>query len=380
MDKKGMTLIELLIVLGLMAALAGMTLSTVTDMDERARGNVTRERLASIRAAVMGDPGGGPGFLRDMGRLPRQDFGRDEGEELAELWDWNRDRDYSRYRTRQPDSDPLTLSSAPTASAFAIDSGWRGPYLPPPRGGKLFDGFGRNFTLPDPADIWIWKVTGQTGADDGQTESVVLLPRPEEGNPEPLASSIHVYAYLHHYTGHPYIKAVQDEEESGGGEPEGEEEESGEESGEDDDNAGESVSWQRRNIPYIEGEWRIAAPDKWNDVDLTYVLFIPRPDEAGQAAVVYPVPDTDKLPGEWEISRYEGDPIYAAQAKLYVCATVTRLAPRSEEEWLSDGPPAEEDPDASRFLDCGDPILLPLRPGINHVDVYLREKRMPHGS
>ena len=69
-NNRGFTLIEMLFVLGLMAALAGMTGSSVSELDDRSRARVTHERLQLIRTAIMGDKPGAPSFVRDMGRFP----------------------------------------------------------------------------------------------------------------------------------------------------------------------------------------------------------------------------------------------------------------------------------------------------------------------
>jgi len=76
-NQRGVTLLELLLVVTILSALAFITLSQVTDNDAQVRFEDTRNRLARIRYAIVGDRfrtiNGQPeirGFVADMGRLP----------------------------------------------------------------------------------------------------------------------------------------------------------------------------------------------------------------------------------------------------------------------------------------------------------------------
>ncbi len=108
-SKRGMTLIELLIVLGIMAALATVALTTLDGMGDRTRMDTTRARLDAIEEAIVGD-GLKPGrFVSDMGRLPVVHYDKpnpagsgtvatEEGETLIELWNsYNLAADASVY-------------------------------------------------------------------------------------------------------------------------------------------------------------------------------------------------------------------------------------------------------------------------------------------
>ncbi len=192
----GMTLIELLIVLGIMAALATVALTALDGMGDRTRADTTRSRLDAIEEAIVGD-GRSPGrFISDMGRLPvkhdqipnpaNPSVLRDTqaGEGLVELWS-PLDDNYARrpvvrfFNGFESDSEPIYitamtshgvppvdtdgvaarfpetgLSSPDPASALIVElpGGWQGPYLQV-GGDRLFDGFGNafHFTQDQPA-------------------------------------------------------------------------------------------------------------------------------------------------------------------------------------------------------------------------------------
>jgi prepilin-type N-terminal cleavage/methylation domain-containing protein len=159
---KGMTLIELLVVLGILAALAGMTLSFVGEMNTAARQTVTRNKLDQIELAIVGDSTHSSRFLNDMGRLPvsvdeiivNGKSIKEEGIVLSELWHselfdtpslltleyhgYNNDEigDKKTYPTTYKlDHDPFIVT---------LNGGWKGPYLNVTNK-KLYDGFGNGF-------------------------------------------------------------------------------------------------------------------------------------------------------------------------------------------------------------------------------------------
>lgn len=182
-----MTLIELLIVLGLLAGLAGMALTTVGDMGRRGRYDETTARLRLVREAVVGD-GVAPGrFLRDMGRLPYR-HSHEEGEELAELWRDEGNLGYGEFTgpvTAWPDA-PLP---AGVPEVVTLRGGWNGPYLAvnDPAGAKFFDGFGNAFAVAVDGSGFIQVVTsfgadGQAGGAgwaeaDRSVDLAALLPQ-----------------------------------------------------------------------------------------------------------------------------------------------------------------------------------------------------------
>ncbi|MDR1613915.1 MAG: type II secretion system GspH family protein [Planctomycetota bacterium] len=370
-NNKGMTLVELVIVLGLMSALAGMTMTSVTDLDERSRAKTTRERLAAIRAGVLGTPNGSPGFLRDMGRLPQHADGKDEGKELEELWRF----DGSQYRRIKPDSVALPAEAGYDADAFALYSGWRGPYLHCP-GGAFFDGFGESWIVEEyqnqARNLEVAReVKGRIGLGEKDFESVVLLPASSTGNPTSMSSRIFVTVYLRHNNAHEYfVDPAPAGEETGYPEETGDSGETGdpEQTEDDEDGAETAAEPEKRYLRYTEGKWRIANSDAYNEIELHYVLFIPNPDADVEAQMVIAgtmAKDQPELQGQLELQT--PDWIYSAQAKLYVYATVTGINPTGTPETITgnymDG-----------FFDGGNPLTLNLQPGDNFVEMYLRRK------
>lgn len=131
-SKSGMTLIELVIVLALMAGLAGLALSTVGELGHRERQDLTLDRLERIREGV-------DRMRRDLGRGPWLHNDTD-GIRLQELW---RDQGGIGF-------GPVPL--VPTWAEFSGDLpasvslrfGWNGPYIgvDDPATAELWDGFG----------------------------------------------------------------------------------------------------------------------------------------------------------------------------------------------------------------------------------------------
>ncbi len=121
--RQAFTLLEMLLVVFILAALAATTSSMIDDAHDQARVDDTRNRLDLIRTAISGsDDVRSPitGFVADMGRLPVS---------IRELLE-----DVSVPPTPY-DVDPT-----------GVGSGWRGPYLRtlPGSSGRpeLWDGFG----------------------------------------------------------------------------------------------------------------------------------------------------------------------------------------------------------------------------------------------
>lgn len=96
--RPGLTLIELMAVVAILAILAGAMVPLVSRYAAQARTTAARASLAAVRDAIMGTPDK-PGFLADTGRLPTS---------MAELF-----------------LQPTDVSN------FNRDTGlgWRGPYL-----------------------------------------------------------------------------------------------------------------------------------------------------------------------------------------------------------------------------------------------------------
>jgi general secretion pathway protein G len=99
----GFTLIEVILVIAVMAILAGAMVPLATRSINSSREDLTRKRELQISEAIMGsDDDEGGGFLSDVGRLPAS---------LSEL------------------TARGSLPLYNTANAGAVGMGWRGPYL-----------------------------------------------------------------------------------------------------------------------------------------------------------------------------------------------------------------------------------------------------------
>jgi prepilin-type N-terminal cleavage/methylation domain-containing protein len=123
----GFSLLELLIVLGLMATAAVLALSTVGNSDNQRRFEETRSKLERFQKAIIGEPQviNGQlslnGFVADMGRLP---FNLDEL--LTEPTDCDGDNSIDS----DGDTDPsIDLCLWAFDSDVDIWHGWHGPYV-----------------------------------------------------------------------------------------------------------------------------------------------------------------------------------------------------------------------------------------------------------
>lgn len=125
----GFTLVELLVVLVILAVLAGMVIPLLGESAEQGRLAVTQANLQRMREVIVGAPQA-PGYLADTGKLPRtiKDLFIVPADNLAYL--------------------PQNLQTwNPVAKR-----GWRGPYLLDP--GTRFD-FDLDM-IPDPAIFDGW--------------------------------------------------------------------------------------------------------------------------------------------------------------------------------------------------------------------------------
>ena len=112
---RGFTLLEMVLVLFLIGLMASATLLLTEGVEDQAKYDETKHRLAMIRQAIIGDTtrtiNGRPeisGFASDMGRLPaciRELLTQRNCADAADLADWQQDGDSEVW------------------------SGWRGPYL-----------------------------------------------------------------------------------------------------------------------------------------------------------------------------------------------------------------------------------------------------------
>ncbi|MCC5844403.1 MAG: prepilin-type N-terminal cleavage/methylation domain-containing protein [Verrucomicrobia bacterium] len=160
-SKSGLTLLELVVVLAILALLSGLAMRSVTGLFEQSRYEQNERLMRDLEEALLGDAG----FVRDMGRLP-QATGTDPLTLLSELWEQGALPDYSLQ----------------TLSGVRIGGGWRGPYLRlPPGASGLRDAYGTPlaFFQPngDPVDATgqiIARVVSSGGPLNDEIE--ILLP------------------------------------------------------------------------------------------------------------------------------------------------------------------------------------------------------------
>lgn len=113
--RRAFTLLELVLVVFVLAALAMSAVSLAGDVDAQSRLEITKQRRQQIREAILGREAtvaGTPvasGFVADMGRLPTS------LRELLEPFD---------------DTGAALAAWAPRSENANVGAGWRGPYLP----------------------------------------------------------------------------------------------------------------------------------------------------------------------------------------------------------------------------------------------------------
>jgi len=141
--KSGMTLIELVIVLALMAGLAGLTLSTVGELGHRERQDQTLLRFERIREGVER-------LRQDLGRGPWLHNDTD-GIRLEELW-----RDAGALSYGDVSLDPAWSEfSGVLPASVSLRFGWNGPYIgvDDAASAELWDGFGNAWDITESGGI-----------------------------------------------------------------------------------------------------------------------------------------------------------------------------------------------------------------------------------
>jgi prepilin-type N-terminal cleavage/methylation domain-containing protein len=153
---RGFTLVELLVVLVILAALTSVALTSVDVYEGQARYEATQRTLQNIEDAVIGpanqrDADGSlliTGFVADMGRLPRAyDLGAVypdlAGKQYPwELWENPRDGGGAEILL------PFQLRSPADDAEVRVMCGWRGPYVRLGVGQTVLnDGWGNPFDL-----------------------------------------------------------------------------------------------------------------------------------------------------------------------------------------------------------------------------------------
>ena len=141
--KAGFTLLELVIVLAILAALTTVALRSLDGVEDQSRYDATRRSLDNIQAAVLGaanerDADGSllvTGFVADVGRLPYA-VGNDPTTQLQELW------------TNPNGLLGFAIAVAPDDRSVVLGTGWRGNYLRLSLSqSSLLDGWGQTYGL-----------------------------------------------------------------------------------------------------------------------------------------------------------------------------------------------------------------------------------------
>lgn len=152
-----LTLLELLIVLMVLIAVAGIVVPNVTSTRNFAQQTATEQTLINVRTAILGADGK-KGLWHDLGE-------RDEYLPLtmADLF------------ITDPSTSPLSFSLPANLQTYDPNSrlGWRGPYLM--NGPTVLDGWGHPVVIQTPDAHYIRLVsTGEDGVLD--TPPAVNLP------------------------------------------------------------------------------------------------------------------------------------------------------------------------------------------------------------
>jgi prepilin-type N-terminal cleavage/methylation domain-containing protein len=138
--RSGLTLVELVVVLAILAIVAGTALTATGSLVDETKYQTTQSELRSLESALLGsfDAGahgaeGSIAFVADVGRPPRV-ASADADRALTELWE------------RPADVAPFAIQAAPGDPDVRLPAGWRGPYLRLGFGApRLVDGWGRPY-------------------------------------------------------------------------------------------------------------------------------------------------------------------------------------------------------------------------------------------
>lgn len=144
----GFSLLELLIVIGLLGLVAMSTTTLIINTGENERQAETERRWNEIRKAIIGDPNlslnGSPyisGYVADMGRLPSSvrelvdqtaTYDHDNNiatAEIIEPYDHDNNPATPDITINQPAWTTTALSTVTAGMTGQLSSGWRGPYL-----------------------------------------------------------------------------------------------------------------------------------------------------------------------------------------------------------------------------------------------------------
>jgi prepilin-type N-terminal cleavage/methylation domain-containing protein len=166
MRRSGMTLVELVVVLVILAVLTTIAISMTDNVLDQSRFDATRTTLDNMRTAIVGS--GNPqdlsgSFVSDLGTLPSQWTDLTSLTTPAAYPVYSNYTTFSTSGTAVPQTPPAGMNSvnwmagnANETEAFkalssipiTLSAGWRGPYLRLPPNGTLTDGWGNPFAAP----------------------------------------------------------------------------------------------------------------------------------------------------------------------------------------------------------------------------------------
>ncbi|MEM9586801.1 MAG: prepilin-type N-terminal cleavage/methylation domain-containing protein [Planctomycetota bacterium] len=145
-DRRGLTLLELIVALGILAVLSTVAVQALDPLADQARYETTQRTLDQLRVATVGDPLARQvdgqrvvsGYVADMGQLPGtldDLFTQPVGMIASSVQSFDSDRD--------------------SVNDVTLTSGWKGPYLQLGAGiSSLTDGWGRAPLVdPDAGDF-----------------------------------------------------------------------------------------------------------------------------------------------------------------------------------------------------------------------------------
>jgi prepilin-type N-terminal cleavage/methylation domain-containing protein len=204
--ERGLTLLELLVVVAILAVLATVAIRSTSDLGGQVRYDATQNTLNTFRDAVLGPvnqtaPDGTPyvtGFVADMGRPPRSRTtahsvhgGVPDVYELYSATLPGSLRPYALYTIASANTVTNLLSNITTTSllydtSIRVGAGWRGPYITKSTAIEtLQDGWGKAL-VSRPLDL------GTSAAEINQWPTMLLAFRtnsttqpfslPEDGN------------------------------------------------------------------------------------------------------------------------------------------------------------------------------------------------------
>lgn len=149
MSERAFTLVELVVVLGVIALLTHLAVREFAHLRDQKLESVADRQLETIRSSVYerGSDGLPAGFLADMGRMPNAA----ETNSLSELWACPKGaRPFAVLRAK---AENLVVGAKALADeSVCVPTGWRGPYLRLPFGkSALRDPWGNEFVVKDEA-------------------------------------------------------------------------------------------------------------------------------------------------------------------------------------------------------------------------------------